>query len=66
LDHRGVMLRQPLVIANGAAASVDPGERPLDCLPAVQNDEGGLAGQFGDDVHVRRSWVAAQSTSLPA
>jgi hypothetical protein len=51
LDHRGVVLREPFVIADGTPAPVDPGERPLDGPPAVQDDEGGLAGQLRHDLH---------------
>ena len=29
LDHRGVVLGQPFVVAHGAPAAVDPGERAL-------------------------------------
>nr|WP_285691818.1 hypothetical protein [Actinoplanes sp. NBRC 103695] len=50
LDHRGVMLWQPFVIADGAPASVDPGERALDRPPAVRDHEGGLPGEFRDDL----------------
>src|SRR4051794_4417111 len=50
LDHRGVVVGETFVVADGAAAAVDPGEGPLDGPSAVQHDEGGLPGQFGDDL----------------
>jgi hypothetical protein len=51
LDHRGVVLGEAFIVADGASAPVDPGERSLDGPPAVQDDEGRLPGQLGHDLH---------------
>jgi hypothetical protein len=39
LNHRGVVLWQAFVVADGAPAPVDPGEGSLYRPPAVQDDE---------------------------
>jgi hypothetical protein len=36
---------------DGVSAAVDPGEGALDGPPAVQDDERGLPGEFGHDLH---------------
>jgi len=51
LDHRGVVLREAFVVADGLAASADPGEHPLGRLSAVQDHGGGLPGELGHEQH---------------
>jgi hypothetical protein len=50
LDHRGVVSGQTLIVADGTAAPVDPGERALH-TPAVQHHEADLPSQLGHDLH---------------
>jgi hypothetical protein len=46
VDHGGVMLAEPFVVADGAPGAGDPGEGPLSHPAAAQPHEGVRGGAF--------------------
>lgn len=61
MDHRGVALEQHCLVANGAAAWIDPGEHALQGRSSVQEYELGLLGECRDDP---RFWTSASVTRI--